>query len=294
MSEDINSQQEMGARSGSSLDADTIANKIRQDMMSAASSAHSKVDQAADKLESGASTVADKAKEEAQTRTSSDTATEVSSGAAQAEQVAVQAVQAAQQQAHKAVDQATQQAGQMIDAVQQQASSLVSNQLGYASSQVSSVARALSAAGKELRNEEQGTLAQVTDQAATQLENISNYLSNGDINGIIYDVEDFARREPALFVGGALAAGILLARFFKSSQPSAPQRGSYRSQGTTRAYEAQQDAYERRMSDRYRYGSSGRPGYQGGFEESRTASQGYTTSDQANSPYGRGPRGEER
>jgi hypothetical protein len=34
-------------------------------------------------------------------------------------------------------------------------------------------------------------------------------------------VQDYAKRQPAVFLGGAIAAGFLVARFLKSSAPSA-------------------------------------------------------------------------
>jgi hypothetical protein len=37
---------------------------------------------------------------------------------------------------------------------------------------------------------------------------------------LIDDVEDFARREPAVFIGGAIAIGLVAARFLKSSRRS--------------------------------------------------------------------------
>jgi len=50
------------------------------------------------------------------------------------------------------------------------------------------------------------------------MERVSNYLQRTDVAELVDGVEDFARREPLLFVGGAFALGLLGARFLKSTQ----------------------------------------------------------------------------
>lgn len=61
---------------------------------------------------------------------------------------------------------------------------------------------------------------QYTDTLAQQVEKISGYLEDQDLRGMMRDLEGFARRNPAVFLGGAFALGILAARFLKSSKPS--------------------------------------------------------------------------
>lgn len=58
--------------------------------------------------------------------------------------------------------------------------------------------------------------AQYTNTAAEKVEQISGYLDRRDFKGLVRDLEDAAHRNPALFLGGAFALGILAARFFKS------------------------------------------------------------------------------
>ena len=48
-----------------------------------------------------------------------------------------------------------------------------------------------------------------------------NRLNNANPDTLLDDVEAFARREPAMFIGGAIAIGLLAARFLKSSRRSA-------------------------------------------------------------------------
>ena len=54
-------------------------------------------------------------------------------------------------------------------------------------------------------------------RAARQVDRLSNYLRDSDLRDLARDTADFARRRPELFLGGAFVAGLVLARFLKSS-----------------------------------------------------------------------------
>jgi hypothetical protein len=64
------------------------------------------------------------------------------------------------------------------------------------------------------------TAAQYGDSLAQQIEKISQYFERSDVRVMMRDVETFARRNPAVFIGGAFAVGLLAARFLKSSNPN--------------------------------------------------------------------------
>lgn len=61
---------------------------------------------------------------------------------------------------------------------------------------------------------------QYGDSLARQVEQFSTYLERHNVAEMMRDVERFARRNPALFIGGAFALGLLGARFLKSSNPN--------------------------------------------------------------------------
>jgi hypothetical protein len=61
---------------------------------------------------------------------------------------------------------------------------------------------------------------QYTETLSQQVEKVSGYLEQQDLRGLMNDLESFARRNPAIFLGGAFALGILAARFLKSSNPN--------------------------------------------------------------------------
>jgi len=84
--------------------------------------------------------------------------------------------------------------------------------------QVGGLAGALRRTTEQLREEDRTTVANLTDAAAGQADRVSDYLRRVDARAVREDLEGLARRRPALVLGGALALGLLAARFFKSSK----------------------------------------------------------------------------
>ena len=60
-------------------------------------------------------------------------------------------------------------------------------------------------------------LPRLLDTAADGLERFSGALRGKDLNGLVADVEGFARRQPVAFFGAAMMAGFLAVRFLKAS-----------------------------------------------------------------------------
>ena len=85
--------------------------------------------------------------------------------------------------------------------------------------QIGAVAHAFRQAGDQLRVEGQSDrMAGLTDAMARQADQAAEYLrrANGDV--LRQDVERLTRRQPALVLGGAFVAGLIGARFLKSSE----------------------------------------------------------------------------
>lgn len=96
-----------------------------------------------------------------------------------------------------------------------------------AATTLSSVATTLLQSGLQLRDERQEMAGEYVERAARQIERAANYVQNADLREVVGEVEDFARRRPALFIGSAFAAGLLAARFLKSSRtPPRPNAAS--------------------------------------------------------------------
>lgn len=111
---------------------------------------------------------------------------------------------------HSATD-AVQQARSMVrDAAEQQKHRAAEGIQGFA--------RSLHDMARNLDSEHQDIPARYTHLAAEQLERTAQALDRRSMEEMLTDVERFARRRPAVFIGSAFAAGFLVARFLKSSQ----------------------------------------------------------------------------
>lgn len=133
---------------------------------------------------------------------------------------------------------------------EQKANSFVDQKSSAAAQQLNPISDALRQTGNQL--EEQNTpLAQYAHQAADQVEMIQNYLNGANLNQIASDAREMAREQPELFVGAAFTAGLMLARFFKSSSSSTGQnRQNYSNQGMNRfntGSQYQTSSYEYRV-----------------------------------------------
>ena len=106
----------------------------------------------------------------------------------------------------------------LVDKVKDGAVSQLSTQKDRASDGIGSVVQAVRQSTQQLRDQRHDTIAQYVDQAAAQLERFSNTLKEKNVSDLLDEAQRFARRNPALFVGGAFALGLLSARFFKSSR----------------------------------------------------------------------------
>lgn len=126
-------------------------------------------------------------------------------------------VQQAKDVAKQAVDQVQQKAQEVAGQAQEQAKSAVAARKDQAVGQLGSVAQAFRTTSNELRNQDNGMIAQYTEKMADQVDRISGYLEERDVEQLLGDAENFARRQPELFLGGAFVLGLLVGRFIKSS-----------------------------------------------------------------------------
>jgi hypothetical protein len=105
----------------------------------------------------------------------------------------------------------------LVDRVRQTAAAQLTTQKTRATEALGGVAAALRQSSQPLRDNDQLMLADYAGKAADQLEQLSARFRERDLTELMDDVNRFARRQPALFVGAAFAAGVLAARFLKSS-----------------------------------------------------------------------------
>ena len=84
---------------------------------------------------------------------------------------------------------------------------------------IGSIAQAVNRAAGEF-DSDVPQAAQYIRQAAGQIENVANAVRERDVRELVDEVQDFARRQPTLFFGGAVILGFAALRFFKSSAPT--------------------------------------------------------------------------
>ena len=70
--------------------------------------------------------------------------------------------------------------------------------------------------------------AKYTNTAAQKLEDVAGYFENRNVREMARDLEGFARRNPAVFLGAAFGLGFLAARFLKSTNPKYDTTGAGR------------------------------------------------------------------
>jgi len=113
-------------------------------------------------------------------------------------------------------------ATEAIGQVKEKAGSVLGDQKTNLASGIHSVADSIRQVGENLggsgENNQVAALAgKYGETLAGQVEKLSSYIDDKELKELMRDVEQFARRNPLLFVGGAFALGIMAARFLKSS-----------------------------------------------------------------------------
>ena len=118
------------------------------------------------------------------------------------------------------IGQAQDQAMKLVDTARQQATSQIGMQQQRLAGTLNTVATALHDASREMRKQDEGPIADYVDTAANQVEHFANMLREQDLEQLMTTTAQFARRQPALFLGAAFALGFAATRFIKSSTPS--------------------------------------------------------------------------
>lgn len=119
--------------------------------------------------------------------------------------------------AQQALTQTKQATGQAIDKAKDTVLSQISTQKDRAADTLGGFTQALHQTGQQLRQSGQGVFGDYADSLAGQVDRAVSFLRENDVDDLARQAEDFARNQPALFIGGAFVLGVALARFLKSS-----------------------------------------------------------------------------
>lgn len=124
--------------------------------------------------------------------------------------------------ARSLVDQAKETAGQAYGAVTDKAAGKIDEQKATLADGLTSVADSIrqasqSLSGGQADNQIAQYAGRYTQTAANTVEQVARYFDTHDTKAMVRDIEGFARRNPAVFIGAAFGLGMLAARFLKSS-----------------------------------------------------------------------------
>jgi hypothetical protein len=122
------------------------------------------------------------------------------------------------EQIRQVKDQVVDQAKTSFRQARESATSSLNDSRSQAADRVGGIADAVRSTSRQLREDHQEKVADLTDSLADQVDRLSAYLRDRNLTDVREDLERFARRQPAVAVGVALALGMLGARFIKSSR----------------------------------------------------------------------------
>jgi hypothetical protein len=187
------------------------------------------------------------------------------------------------------IDQAKQQAGaegnRLVGAARTRARTAFEHQQHRIADSIGSVAEALHQAADKLNEQNEDVVARYTDTAAQRIEQFADSLRNRNLDDLVGQAEQFARRQPEIFLGSAVATGFLIARFLRTSGSRASQRRSNLNYGggNTGSYGSAGSYGERGYGS---YGGQNRYSQQGSGTSYGSGRSGYTGSTTSTGPAG--------
>jgi hypothetical protein len=119
-------------------------------------------------------------------------------------------------QAGAAVDKVKAETSELASTAGERVRGIVDQQKGVGADALGAMARAAHDAAGQLE-EQTPMVARAVHQAAAGAERISRDLRDRSVGDLVNTVSDFARRERVAFFAGTVLAGLVLARFVKSS-----------------------------------------------------------------------------
>lgn len=119
-------------------------------------------------------------------------------------------------------DHAKDTAGQAYDAVTDRAAEKLDAQKSSLSGGLTAVADSVRKVSSNLESSRTDSgiaeaAAKYTNSAAGVIEDVAGYFDRKGVREMARDLENFARRNPAIFIGAAFGLGLLTARFLKST-----------------------------------------------------------------------------
>lgn len=106
---------------------------------------------------------------------------------------------------------------ELRNAARQQAESMLDRQKAAAADQAEKVTTVLHKMADEFERQEQPYFSGCVNELAKRSDVFTRNLRERDLHFLAEQTRDYSRQHPALFMGGAIAAGFMLSRFLRSS-----------------------------------------------------------------------------
>ena len=116
--------------------------------------------------------------------------------------------------AGQAADRVADNASSLLDQLKDKATTAVESRKHDLADRVDELASAVHKSSEQFRGN-QDWIASAIERGAAELSTVATALRENDLNGMIGQVRNFARQQPAPFIGASLVAGFALARFGK-------------------------------------------------------------------------------
>lgn len=134
-------------------------------------------------------------------------------------------------EAQQAAGEMKQEMQHLTQEAKERGKALFEGQRRAAADEIGGMVNALRKTQQELDREQKPSTSELVGRAANALDRVAGTLRNQDFRALFGQVEGYARQHPGIFFGGSVVAGLLLARFLKSSAEGQPYASRYSSSG---------------------------------------------------------------
>jgi hypothetical protein len=121
--------------------------------------------------------------------------------------------------ARVAKEEASERISKVTRTIKDEATRLANDRKEWAAGEIGSVGSAIHEAARNLHDNQIDTIAEYVDAAAQRFDDAAHYLEDHELTELVGGIADVVRRHPMAFIGGFLAAGVLLGRFIKAGEP---------------------------------------------------------------------------
>jgi len=102
--------------------------------------------------------------------------------------------------------------------VQEKAKSMFSDGKSQVSDSLGNIAQAFRSTSEQMRSQNLASVAGYADQAAESIERMASHIRDRNVDELLNEAENLARKQPVAAVAGAFAIGFILARIAKGSR----------------------------------------------------------------------------